>query len=110
MIPLSFAQQRLWFIAQLEGPNSAYNFSVALRLEGELDTGALEAALGDVIGRHEVLRTVFPADGGEPYQRVLDMAELGWALPVTPATGDADLAQLVAEAATGSFDLTAEVP
>ena len=109
-VPLSFAQQRLWFIAQMEGPTATYNIPVAVRLEGELDAGALEAALGDVIDRHEVLRTIFPADGGEPYQRVLEMAELGWGAPVTAVAGDDELAGLVAEAAAEPFDLMAEVP
>src|SRR6185437_2877208 len=108
-VPLSFAQQRLWFIAQLEGPNPAYNNPVALRLDGELDAAALQEALGDVIARHEVLRTIFPSDGGEPYQRVLEMAELGWTLPVTAAATD-ELADLVAATAADPFDLTMEVP
>ncbi len=109
-VPLSFAQQRLWFLAQLEGPSPMYNNPVAVRLEGELDQAALEAALGDVIGRHEVLRTIFPAVDGEPGQQVIDLAELGWALPATPVADDDELTQLVAAAAGQPFDLTTEVP
>ena len=109
MIPLSFAQQRLWFIAQLEGPSAVYNSPVALRLEGNLDAAALEAALADVIARHEVLRTVFPAADGQPYQRVLGMDELGWELPVT-AVAEADLPGALARAAAEPFDLATQVP
>ena len=109
MIPLSFAQRRLWFIAQLEGPSPVYNSPLALRLEGELDVPALEAALADVIARHEVLRTIFPAEGGEPYQRVLELAELGWQLPVTPVA-EQDLPGTVAQIAAEPFDLQAQMP
>ena len=113
-VPLSFAQQRLWFIAQLEGPSAVYNSPVALRLEGELNVAALSAALGDVMARHEVLRTVFPAvfpaADGEPYQQVLGLEELGWELPVTEVT-EADLPGVVASVAEEPFDLGArQVP
>ena len=109
-VPLSFAQQRLWFIAQLEGPSAVYNNPVALRLEGALDPAALEAALGDVITRHEVLRTVLSAGpDGQPYQRVLEMTELGWQLPVIPA-GEQELAGVVAGIAAEPFDLAVQVP
>ena len=108
-VPVSFAQQRLWFLAQLEGPSATYNVPVAVRLEGELDAGALAAAVADVAGRHEVLRTVFPVTGGQPWQWVLDMAELRWELPVAPVAEE-DLGGAVARIATEPFDLAVQVP
>ena len=63
-LPLSYAQQRLWFLYQMEGAGAAYNIPLALRLEGELDVRALEQALSDVVERHEALRTVFPQEEG----------------------------------------------
>ncbi|PON17206.1 hypothetical protein C2W62_14410 [Candidatus Entotheonella serta] len=67
-LPLSPAQFRLWFIHNFEGPSATYNIPLALRLEGELNREAFEQALGDVVARHESLRTVFGEAGGEPYQ------------------------------------------
>ncbi|MEV7323447.1 amino acid adenylation domain-containing protein [Streptomyces sp. NPDC093970] len=100
-IPVSFAQQRLWFIGQVEGPSATYNVSLAVRLRGAVDTVALEAALHDVVGRHESLRTVFEEHDGTPYQRILDEVP-GKLLTVT----DRDVRDVVGHV----FDLTADVP
>ena len=80
VVPLSFAQNRLWFIDQLQGPSPIYNMAVALRLSGRLDAEALGAALADVVGRHESLRTLFPAPEGIPQQVVVpvERADFGW--------------------------------
>ncbi|MFD6413920.1 amino acid adenylation domain-containing protein, partial [Nocardia asteroides] len=108
-VPLSFAQRRLWFLAQLEGPSATYNIPIALRLEGALDVNALRAAFGDVLGRHEVLRTVFPVVDGEPYQQVLPVGELGEVLRVAQAA-EGEVAALVAQETGHGFDLGVEVP
>ena len=108
-LPLSFAQQRLWFLEQFYGPGTAYNLPYAWRLEGSLDADALRAALGDVIGRHESLRTIFAAEDGQPYQRVIPAAEL--TVPVTIATAaPGELPGLVEAAARHQFDLAGELP
>jgi amino acid adenylation domain-containing protein len=108
-VPLSFAQRRLWFIGQLEGPSSTYNIPVALRLSGVVDVGALDAALRDVVGRHEVLRTVFGVADGEPFQRVVPVADLVWGLRVVEI-GAGEVDARVAEAAGCVFDVSVEVP
>ncbi|GGO48403.1 non-ribosomal peptide synthetase [Streptomyces lasiicapitis] len=110
MIPLSFAQRRLWFLAQLEGPNPTYNIPAALRLRGELNVAALHAALRDVVERHEVLRTVFPAADGTPHQRILDAGAVPLDLPVIPTAGEDALAPALAEATAQPFDLASDIP
>ena len=67
-VPLSFGQQRLWFLAQLQAGSAAYNVPLAWRLTGVLDLPALQRGLGELIARHEALRTIFPAETGEPWQ------------------------------------------
>jgi amino acid adenylation domain-containing protein len=74
--PLSHTQERLWFLDQLEPGSSAYVIPVLLRLEGALDTAAIDAALRYVAGRHEALRTTFGSRGGVPFQEVADGAAL----------------------------------
>ncbi|HEX8271925.1 MAG TPA: condensation domain-containing protein, partial [Longimicrobiaceae bacterium] len=74
-LPLSFAQQRLWFIDQLEPGSATYNMPFPLRLRGSLDVGALEGALAELVRRHESLRTVFGMVDGEPVQVIQPAGE-----------------------------------
>ncbi|MEU1054690.1 amino acid adenylation domain-containing protein, partial [Streptomyces sp. NPDC005876] len=110
MIPLSFAQRRLWFVDRFEGPSPTYNGAFALRLTGELSVAALERALRDVVDRHEILRTVIDEDDdGVPHQRVLPADRRPFRLPVVEA-GAEDEPAVVDEAATGTFDLAVDAP
>jgi len=69
-LPLSFAQQRLWFLGQMEGGSEAYHVPLQMRMRGALDAGALRRALDRIVARHEVLRTTFAVVEGEPEQRI----------------------------------------
>src|ERR1700722_9823077 len=109
MVPLSFGQGRLWFINQLEGPSATYNVLLVLRLSGGVDRGAFQAAVGDVVGRHEVLRTAFGVHDGEPFQ---DVRPAGERVPTVAwhDVADDEVAARV-EAAFGSpFDLARDLP
>ena len=112
VLPVSFAQQRLWFLGQLDGPSATYNIPAALRLTGALDLGALRAALADVVARHEVLRTVYAAVDGRPVQRILEVGaeQAVVELPVIEVAEPEDLAGVVAEGAGYAFDLSREIP
>ncbi|MEV0321975.1 amino acid adenylation domain-containing protein [Streptomyces sp. NPDC050658] len=108
-LPLSFAQQRLWFLNRLQGPSATYNIPLAVRLTGELDTDAVRAALADVVARHEALRTVFPEVDGVPCQQVRDSEDAAPQLTVAaPAASELDAA--VTAAARHVFDLAHDVP
>ncbi|GAA1938250.1 hypothetical protein GCM10009837_75670 [Streptomyces durmitorensis] len=110
MIPLSFAQRRMWFLHRLEGPSATYSIPFALRLDGTLDTAALAAAVTDVVTRHESLRTlVVESADGTPEQRVLppDEADLHFrVVDVAPESLDDAMQEAVSE----SFDLETELP
>uniref|UniRef100_UPI00215D6386 condensation domain-containing protein n=1 Tax=Streptomyces shenzhenensis TaxID=943815 RepID=UPI00215D6386 len=90
MIPMSFAQRRMWFQWRVEGSSATYNNPTIVRLTGHLNRGALATALRDVIGRHEVLRTVFPEAEGTPQQRILESTDLSWELSVVRVVPDED--------------------
>ncbi|MFE1824858.1 amino acid adenylation domain-containing protein [Streptomyces anulatus] len=110
MVPLSYAQRRLWFLYEFTGPSPTYNIPAVLRLRGRLDAEALAAALRDVVVRHDSLRTLI-ADGpdGGPGQRVLAVAETEVDMPVVPVTEDG-VAAAVDRAVDHAFDLYREIP
>jgi amino acid adenylation domain-containing protein len=109
--PLSFAQERLWFIDRLEPGGAVYNIPVAWRLGGALDEAAMERALGEIVRRHESLRTTFAEVDGSPVQTIAPFD--GFALPVEDLSdlGEADREAAVrrraGEEAARPFDLAA---
>ncbi|MEU6891115.1 condensation domain-containing protein [Streptomyces sp. NPDC046557] len=110
MIPLSFAQRRLWFHHRLQGPSATYNVPFVLRLKGRLDTDALEAAVRDLVARHESLRTLIVEDEhGDAFQRIVPPAGLPLTVPVTDVAPE-EVPTAVARAVSHPFDLTAEIP
>jgi hypothetical protein len=104
-VPLSYAQQRMWFLQQWEPDAPTFNGARAIRLRGRLDRGALERGLRTVIERHESLRTVVDGDGA-PTQKLLE----SWSFAVPVLTfAEADLGATLRELSREPFDLTAEL-
>ncbi|MCJ0946757.1 amino acid adenylation domain-containing protein [Rhodococcus sp. ARC_M8] len=110
-IPLSFAQQRMWFVNQLDTSSPAYNIPLVVRLSGELDKPALRSAMSDVIARHESLRTMFPVHGDGPVQHILptESAELPQ-LTETSVTDEHHLRDELARMVSAGFDVAARIP
>ncbi|TQF04082.1 amino acid adenylation domain-containing protein [Kitasatospora acidiphila] len=105
-IPLSYAQQRVWFLDRMDS-GGMYNLPLAIRLRGALDVAALTAALNAVVARHEALRTLYREADGQAEQLVLPAAELP--LTVTELN-EPQLAEATAAEASWGFDLEAELP
>nr|WP_233608436.1 non-ribosomal peptide synthetase [Nocardia stercoris] len=110
-IPLSYAQQRMWFLNRFDPGSAVDHIPVALQLRGELDIDVLRAAIRDVVERHEVLRTVYPELDGEGYQLVLPITDYCVVQQVPVIDGSRErLADLVAETVGAPFDVTAGPP
>ncbi|WP_280434293.1 non-ribosomal peptide synthetase, partial [Nocardia carnea] len=108
-VPLSYAQQRMWFLNQYDTSSAAYNLPMAIRLSGDLDVTALRAAMGDVVARHESLRTRYPELGGRPVQLILPADQVAPDLDPVQVPADEVTAQVV-EFASAGFDVAAAVP
>ncbi|OLT37776.1 hypothetical protein BJF84_27560 [Rhodococcus sp. CUA-806] len=109
-IPVSLAQQRMWFINQYDTTSAAYNVAFAMRMTGQLDIDALRSAMGDVIDRHESLRTVFPLTEDGPVQSILPAHQALPALEPVTAESETHMHELVAEITTAGFDVSSSVP
>ncbi len=110
MIPLSFAQSRLWFLYRYEGPSVTYNQPVVLRLRAEVDPGLMAVAVRDVVMRHESLRTVIGEDErGVAFQRILPAEDVVIEVP-TRTVEPEQVAGAIAEAVEYRFVLETEIP
>ncbi|MCV7197660.1 non-ribosomal peptide synthetase [Mycobacterium angelicum] len=109
-IPLSYAQSRLWFIYKYEGPSATYNVALAARLIGRLNSAALVAAIGDVVARHESLRTVFAEAEGVAWQQILSAEAVRVPVAVQKVSDGSEAAAAVASAAQYHFNLNTEIP
>ncbi|MFT4088915.1 MAG: amino acid adenylation domain-containing protein, partial [Gordonia sp. (in: high G+C Gram-positive bacteria)] len=105
-IPLSLAQQRMWFINRWAPELPTYNIPAVVRLSGRLEVDALRAAVVDVLSRHEILRTTFPADDGRPHQKIWPVEDIvdrvDWRV--------VDSQEELETAVTDGFDVTTQWP
>ena len=108
--PLSFSQRRLWFLDRMEPGSAFYNLPSAVRLRGALDVPALERALGEIVARHAVLRSVFREVAGEPVQAPLPPRPFVLSVDALPGAGDAALRAGLAAEARRPFDLAQGPP
>ncbi|MGU3435723.1 amino acid adenylation domain-containing protein [Actinomycetes bacterium M1A6_2h] len=109
IVPLALAQQRMWIANRLDPWSPMYNLPLGLRLQGELDLGALRTAVRDVVERHETLRTVYPDVDGVGHQKILNADDVPLDLDPVPVT-EQDLYGAFVEMALQGFDVTTEVP
>ncbi|MET7771431.1 amino acid adenylation domain-containing protein, partial [Nocardia sp. NPDC005366] len=108
-VPLSLAQQRMWFINQFDPTAPTYNLPFVVRLRGHVDIPALKAALNDVMARQESLRTVFPESGDGGYQQVVPDDEINLAVAVD-SIDESELQATLTEFASTGFDVSRELP
>src|SRR5262249_6728233 len=108
-LPLSYAQRRLWFLDRLEGGRANYTIPLAVRLRGDLDLVTLEAALCDVVERHESLRTIFPERDGVARQEILP-ASSARVRVLLREVNEGELSCALSSASQASFDLGCELP
>ncbi len=109
MYPTSSAQRRLWFLHKLGVPGATYDLPLVTRIRGELDREALAAALGDVVARHEILRTVYVERDGEPMQRILPAEQAATPIGLTRCAPH-EAGPALAKACGHPFDLSAGPP
>ncbi|MCF3940804.1 non-ribosomal peptide synthetase [Gordonia tangerina] len=110
IIPLSHSQTRLWFVNRMDPGAGTYNMPGAVRLGADVDVAALQQALGDLIQRHETLRTRFGSHGGEPIQEILDAAEASTSVDTEVVDVDGRLDEVIGAEAARGFDLAHEIP
>uniref|UniRef100_UPI0035A24B17 phosphopantetheine-binding protein n=1 Tax=Nocardia amamiensis TaxID=404578 RepID=UPI0035A24B17 len=108
-VPLSLAQQRMWFINQFDPTVPTYNLPFVVRMRGTVDLDALASALLDVIERQQSLRTIFPESGDGGYQQVVPVDQVDLGIAVQPID-EAELYGALAEFAARGFDVTFELP